>query len=100
MHGESLVGLSRAIREAAGVEIGQEIAVTLALDTAPRVVEVPPLLASALNADAGAAARFEQLAYTHKKESARWIEEAKREETRQRRVAQALEMLHEGRTRS
>ena len=40
------------------------------------------------------------MAYTHRKEYARWIAEAKREETRDRRVAQALEMIRAGRTRS
>jgi uncharacterized protein YdeI (YjbR/CyaY-like superfamily) len=40
------------------------------------------------------------LAYTHRKEYARWVDEAKRDETRDRRVVQALEMLREGRTRS
>jgi uncharacterized protein YdeI (YjbR/CyaY-like superfamily) len=43
---------------------------------------------------------FDALSYTHRKEFARWVEEAKREETRDRRVAEALEMLREGRTRS
>ena len=47
-----------------------------------------------------ATARYDGLAYTHRKEFARWVADAKREETRDRRVAQALEMLHEGRTRS
>ena len=100
MRGEYLLGLSRAIRESAGVEIGQEVAVALALDTEPRVVEVPAALTAALETDTEARARFEQLAYTHKKEFARWIAEAKREETKQRRIGQALEMLREGRTRS
>jgi uncharacterized protein YdeI (YjbR/CyaY-like superfamily) len=40
------------------------------------------------------------MAFTHRKEYARWIGEAKREQTRERRVAQALEMLRERRTLS
>src|SRR3954449_4174397 len=92
MGGEYLVGLSRAVREEAGVEAGDTVDVSLELDTAPREVEVPEALADALAGDAEARNSFDQLAYTHRKEYARWIEEAKREETRERRVARALEM--------
>ena len=100
MGGEYLLGFSRAAREAAGLEIGADVTVEIALDTAPREVDVPAALAAALERDEAARAAFEALAYTHRKEFARWVAEAKREETRDRRVVQALEMLHEGRTRS
>jgi hypothetical protein len=100
MRGEYLLGLSRAVREGAGAEAGDTVAVELELDTAPREVEVPEALATALAGDDAARAAYEGMAYTHRKEYARWVEEAKREETRERRVAQALEMLREGRTRS
>lgn len=97
---EFLLGLSRAVREGAGVEAGDTVAVTIALDTAEREVEVPAALAAALDGDASARGAFEGLAYSHRKEYARWIAEAKRVQTRERRVSQALEMLREGRTRS
>ena len=100
MRGEFLVGLNREVREAAGVQAGDEVDVALDLDTAPREVDVPPALAGALAGDPTAEAAYDALAFTHRKEFARWIAEAKREETRTRRVAQALEMLHEGRTLS
>jgi hypothetical protein len=100
MRGEFLVGLSRAVREEAGVEAGDTVEVSLELDTAPREVAVPQALVDALAADSEARAAFERLAYTHRKEYARWIDEAKREETRERRVAKALEMLRQGKTRS
>lgn len=100
MRGEFLLGLSREVREGAGVESGQTVTVRLALDTEPREVEVPHALTQALAGDAQAAAAFERLAYTHRKEFARWITEAKREETRERRVLRALEMLRGGRTLS
>jgi hypothetical protein len=100
MRGEFLLGLSRENREAAGVQAGDTVAVELRLDTAAREVEVPPALAEALKGDPEASASYEKLAYTHRKEFARWIEEAKREETRARRVEQAVTMLREGRTRS
>jgi hypothetical protein len=100
MRGEFLVGLNRAVRTEAGVEAGDTVEVELELDTVPREVEVPSALAAALADDPAASAAFEALAYTHRKEYARWISDAKRDETRQRRVAQALEMLRSGKTLS
>lgn len=100
MRGEFLVGLSKAVRQEAGADAGDTVEVRLELDTAPREVEVPEALSKALAGDAGARAAFDGLAYTHRKEYARWIDEAKRDETRERRVAQALEMLRQGKTRS
>jgi hypothetical protein len=100
MGGENLLGLNKAIRAAAGVQAGDTVQVEVALDAEERTVEVPEALTAALDADPTARAAFDGLAYSHRKEFARWIEEAKREETRDRRVVQALEMLHDGRTRS
>jgi uncharacterized protein YdeI (YjbR/CyaY-like superfamily) len=100
MRGEFLVGLNRAVREQAGVEAGDTVEVKLELDTAPREVEVPQALADALAEDSEARAAFDGLAYTHRKEYACWIDEAKRDETRRWRVVQTLEMLRQGRTRS
>jgi uncharacterized protein YdeI (YjbR/CyaY-like superfamily) len=60
-------------------------------------VTVPAALADALASDAEARAAFEALSYTHRRELARWVEEAKREETRRRRVERSLTMLREGR---
>src|SRR3954447_2534024 len=82
MRGEFLLGLNRAVRREAGVEAGDTVEVRLELDTAPREVEVPEAFANALAKDAEAWAAFDRLAYTHRKEYARWIGEAKREETR------------------
>jgi Bacteriocin-protection, YdeI or OmpD-Associated/Domain of unknown function (DUF1905) len=100
MRGEFLLGLNRAVRQEAGVEAGDTVEVELELDTAPREVEVPEALANALAGDSGARAAFERLAYTHRKEYVRWIDEAKRDETRQRRLAEALERLRQDKARS
>lgn len=62
-------------------------------------VDVPPELAAVLEGDSEAAQGFEKLSYTHRREYARWIAEAKRAETKERRVAKAAEMLRSG-TRS
>jgi hypothetical protein len=100
MRGEYLLGMSREVRQGAGSEAGDTVELEVALDAGPREVAVPGALAAALAADANARASFDALAYTHRKEFARWVDEAKKDETRDRRVAQAIEMLHEGRTRS
>ena len=100
MKGEFLLGLSREVRDGTGAQIGDEVEVTVELDQAPREVEIPEALAAALAADPDASATFERLAFTHRKEYARWVAEAKRDETRQRRVEQAVEMIRSGQTRS
>ena len=100
MGGEFLLGLNKEVRQRAGVEAGDEADVTVELDTAPREVELPAALAAALAADPQAQASFEHLAFTHRKEYARWVAEAKQEETRQRRVQRALEMIRAGKTRT
>jgi hypothetical protein len=100
MGGENLLGMNKAVRGDAGVEAGDEVDVVVELDSAPREVEVPPALSAALKKDKAAGKLFDALAYSHRKEFARWVAEAKKEETRDRRVEQALEMLHAGKTRS
>jgi hypothetical protein len=100
MGGEFLLGMNKEVRAAAGAEAGDSVEVLIELDTAPREVEVPDALATALAGDPIAQKLYDGMAYTHRKEYARWIAEAKREETRERRVAQALEMLRAGKTRS
>src|SRR3954467_15484348 len=89
MGGEFLVGLNRQVRDGAGVAAGDTVDVVLLLDREPREVDVPEDLAAALAADAEAKAIFDALAFTHRKEYARWIAEAKRDDTRQRRVIKA-----------
>ncbi len=100
MRGEFLLGLSKEVRAHAQVEAGDDVEVALELDRAQRTVELPPALADALAGDQRAGAAYERLAYTHRKEFARWVAEAKQEQTRDRRVTKTLEMLRAGETRS
>jgi hypothetical protein len=90
MGGRNLVGFSKAVRAELGVEIGDEVDATIELDTAEREVEVPDDLAAALET-AGARAAFDALTFTRRKELARGVSEAKRPETRERRVAAAVD---------
>jgi len=93
MGGKNLIGLSKANRAALGVEIGDEIEAEIELDTAPREVDVPEDLAAALAAAPGAREAFDRLPYTHRKEHVNAIIEAKRPETRERRIAAAVAKL-------
>lgn len=95
MGGKNLIGLSKAARAELGVEIGDEVTASIEVDTAERVVEVPDDLAVALDKESPLRAAFDALPYSHRKEHVRAITDAKRPETRARRVAAAIEMLRQ-----
>ena len=90
---EFFLPLSAENRSAAGVSAGEDVKVKVELDTEPRVVAVPPDFAAALQRDAVARRAFEKLSYSHQREHVLAIEDAKRPETRARRIAKAVEML-------
>ena len=92
MGGAFLLPLAKVHREASGVRDGQTLKVTLALDTAPREVDVPADLASALK-KAKVLAAFEAKSFTQRKEWVRGVEEAKAAETRARRIAKVVDAL-------
>jgi hypothetical protein len=92
MDGTYMISLSKANREAAGVQGGEAVDVTVALDLEPRTVELPADLKSAL-IDAGALEAFEKAAPSMKKEYVRQVEEAKAQATRERRIAKIVEKL-------
>jgi hypothetical protein len=84
------VPLRRSHREAAGLEGGETLAVTLALDTAKREVEPPADLVKALKAAPATWERWRGLSDTHQREHVEAILEAKKEETRKRRIEAAV----------
>jgi Bacteriocin-protection, YdeI or OmpD-Associated/Domain of unknown function (DUF1905) len=94
--GRYFVPLNRRTREAAGVAAGEEVTVELEADADERTVELPEELRAALDGDEAARAAFESLSYSHRKEYADWVADAKRDETRQRRLAKTLERLRAG----
>jgi len=96
MGGRFLVPLSAENRTAAGVAAGDQVDVDIEADTGPREVTVPGDLTAALAKNGAARATFDALSYTHRKEWVRWIEEAKRAETRASRLAKTVESLHAG----
>jgi Bacteriocin-protection, YdeI or OmpD-Associated/Domain of unknown function (DUF1905) len=94
--GVTWLGLRNELRREAGLADGDSVDVEIERDDSPREVEVPPELASALASDDVAAGVYESLSFTHRREYAEWIAGARKEETRTRRVAKALEMLRDG----
>ena len=91
--GRHVLGIAKAVRQAIGKAPGDAVHVTLEADTEPRVVEVPPDLRAVLDGSPKAAAEFERIPYSHKRRYVQWIDEAKRPETREKRVREAVERL-------
>lgn len=96
MGGRSMVPLSAEHREAAGVGAGDRISVDIEIDAAPRTVDVPEDMTSALGQDASVRTFFDSLSYSQRKEWVRWVEEAKKPETRSARISKSVEALRTG----
>jgi hypothetical protein len=94
--GVFLLGVSAENRASAGISAGDEVDVEVVLDAAPREVEVPDDFAQAMRAVPGLRQAFDALAFTHRKEHVRAIEDAKTAETRSRRITKAVEKLSAG----
>lgn len=86
----------KGIREQIGRTFGDEVKVTVEPDDEPRRVEVPPGLAKAFRKEKAAAAYFNSLAYSHRREYVNYILEAKKAETRASRIAKVVEALNKG----
>lgn len=89
--GQWMTVINHQMREG-GLVPGHDYTVDLSLDTAERTVDVPADFAKAMRA-AGVRKAFDALAYSHRKEHVRVIEEAKKPETRQRRIEAAITKL-------
>jgi hypothetical protein len=90
MGGTVCIPLRRSHREAAGVEGGQRLRVRIELDTEKREVEPPDDLVAALKAAPGAWDRWNEMSFTHQREHVEAIEEARKPETRARRIDNAV----------
>jgi len=85
--------VNKALREGAKAKAGDTVTVVLERDEEPRMVTPPPDFAKALKANKAAEAAWEKLSYSHRREYAEAIEEAKKPETRARRIEQAVTTL-------
>ncbi|MCI0632452.1 MAG: YdeI/OmpD-associated family protein [Actinobacteria bacterium] len=87
--------MRKAILAEAGKGAGDTLTVVVRNDDAPRDVVVPDELAKALKGSEVARAYFESLSYTHRREYAGFVAEAKKPETRARRAVRTIETLIE-----
>ena len=94
MGGAFWIPLAAEHREATGLSAGDEVDVVVEHDPSPREVALPDDLAAAFDDDVRAF--FDGLAPSHKKEWVRWVEEAKKPETRAARIEKTVESLRAG----
>jgi hypothetical protein len=94
--GKHIMPLRKELRAAAAIAVGDSARLVIRRDTQPRVVTVPVDMKKMIGASKKLSAFWDKLSYTHQKEYVQWIEEAKRPETRARRIAKAKTMLADG----
>lgn len=94
MNGKYVVGVPKIFREAAKVKAGEIVFVIIEKDTEKRTVEIPEDLAEALK-DANLTETFAKMSYTHQKEYVNAVNEAKKQETRVRRIEKTIAMLRD-----
>jgi hypothetical protein len=99
MGGRYLIPVSAEIRQEAGLSAGDEVTVTLVLDTAPRVLDVPADLAAALAGSPAAQAFWDTLSYSNRRGYVMAVEGARAADTRARRIASTVEKLEAGKVR-
>ena len=94
-HPQHMLPMLKAIREQTGKGPGDTVKIELWKDEEVRTVEVPDPFKTAME-KGGVLPFFERLSFTHRREYCRWIAEAKKEETRSKRLQKAVEMLKSG----
>jgi hypothetical protein len=96
MGGCYMLGITQEIRKKIGKDIGDTIKVTIEKDDEERKLDIPEDLLEAMNNHPEALKAYEKLSYTGKKDYVTWITSAKKAETRQERLAKAVQLLMEG----
>ena len=94
-YSQHVLGILKSIREQIGKQPGDTVDLAIWKDEELRTVEIPADFRNRLKKES-LLPIFEKLSYTHRKEYCRWITEAKKEETRLRRLEKAVEMLRNG----
>jgi len=99
MGGRYLIGVSAAVRAATGLKGGDPITVTLTVADAPREVDVPADFAAAMDEQQPARRFFDGLSNSLQRYHVDTINAAKAPETRQRRIAKAVDLFVAGKQR-
>lgn len=93
--GAHMILVLTSIREALGKTTGDTVTVRVELDTAERVVELADDEQRALE-EAGQLDAYRAMSYSHQREYHLWVEDAKRPETRARRITSMVERVAAG----
>lgn len=96
MRGCHMMPVNKTLCRGAGVMPGDIVDVVMKRDAEERTVEAPPELKKELARSKAAQKRWDELAFTHKKEMANSISGAKQEDTRKRRLAKVMQVLRTG----
>lgn len=91
-----ILGLTQEIRKQIGKSFGDEVSVSLTEDKEERIVEIAEDIVLLFNENPDAKVLFDKMSYTHRKEYIRWIEEAKKPETRENRKVKMIRMILDG----
>jgi len=91
--GKFYMVINREMREGAKVKAGDTVEFVMEKDDEPRAIATPPDLLKALSARKSVKALWDKMSYSHRKEYIGHIEEARKPETRARRIAKAVEMI-------
>ncbi|SMP03789.1 YdeI/OmpD-associated family protein [Chryseobacterium profundimaris] len=91
-----MLGLTQEIRKQLGKTFGDEISVSLTEDLEERTVEIADDILTVFHENPEAKALFDKMSYTHRKEYIRWINEAKKPETRESRKVKMIHMILDG----
>ncbi len=94
--GVGYVVVNRTVKAATGVDAPDRVRVTMELDSEPRAVSVPHDLRSALASSPGASEAFAGMSFTHRREYVEWVDDAKRPDTRARRIASTVDGVTSG----
>ncbi len=91
-----ILGLTQEIRKQLNKTFGDNVSVTLMEDKEERTFEIADDIFSIFNENQEAKTLFDKMSYTHRKEYIRWIEEAKKPETRENRKIKMIQMILDG----
>jgi len=96
--GRHLMMFNKQLQNATGAKAGDTVTAVMEPDAEERTVEVPKELGKRFRSNKDAKSKWDKLAYSHRRQFALWINDAKQEETRQRRAEKAIEMILAGKT--
>ncbi len=99
MNSQSMIPVSAAVRDAAGLTAGDPVDVELVVDSTHRIVDIPADLTAAFEVNPAAKSFFDTLSNSNQRYHVDSINTAKSDETRQRRIDKAISSFLAGKPR-